>query len=105
MLSPPSLDAALQGVQTAYLMHLMSGSSDFEEEDRQAATNFAAALREPLSGESSTLADWGTTATPSYRHTCVVDMRWARDPPQLGGRDDRIPGGMVVGAEACPFNR
>src|SRR5271165_1147681 len=39
-----SLDRALQGVQTAYyLVHLMSGSKDFEKEDRQAATNFAQA--------------------------------------------------------------
>ena len=41
-----SLDRALQGVQTAYyLVHLMSGSKDFEKEDRQAATNFAAAAK------------------------------------------------------------
>src|SRR5579871_336456 len=42
VLDPASLDRALQGVQTAYyLVHLMSGSKDFEKEDRQAATNFA----------------------------------------------------------------
>ncbi len=41
-----SLDRALQGVQMAYyLVHLMSGSKDFETEDRQAATNFAQAAR------------------------------------------------------------
>ncbi len=41
-----SLDRALQGVQMAYyLVHLMSGSKDFEKEDRQAATNFAQAAR------------------------------------------------------------
>jgi uncharacterized protein YbjT (DUF2867 family) len=40
------LDQALQGVGTAYyLVHLMSGSKDFEEEDRQAATNFAEAAK------------------------------------------------------------
>ena len=39
VLDPPSLDRALQGVHTAYyLVHLMSGSKDFEKEDRQAAT-------------------------------------------------------------------
>lgn len=42
VLDKPSLDQALQGVHTAfYLVHLMSGSKDFEKEDRQAATNFA----------------------------------------------------------------
>ncbi len=41
-----SLDRALQGVHTAYyLVHLMSGSRDFEKEDRQAALNFAGAAR------------------------------------------------------------
>jgi uncharacterized protein YbjT (DUF2867 family) len=47
VLDPPSLDRALQGVHTAYyLVHLMSGSKDFEKEDRQAATNFAQAVKE-----------------------------------------------------------
>ncbi len=44
VLDPASLDAALQGVHTAYyLVHLMSGSKDFEKQDRQAATHFAGA--------------------------------------------------------------
>jgi uncharacterized protein YbjT (DUF2867 family) len=46
VLDPASLDAALSGVRTAYyLVHLMSGSGDFEKEDRQAALNFAGASR------------------------------------------------------------
>ncbi len=44
VLDAPSLDEAMRGVHTAYyLVHLMSGSKDFEKEDRQAATNFAQA--------------------------------------------------------------
>jgi uncharacterized protein YbjT (DUF2867 family) len=44
VLDPGSLDEAMKGVQTAYyLVHLMSGSKDFEKDDRQAATNFALA--------------------------------------------------------------
>jgi uncharacterized protein YbjT (DUF2867 family) len=47
VLDPASLDRALQGVQTAYyLVHLMSGSKDFETEDRQAALNFAGAAKQ-----------------------------------------------------------
>lgn len=39
-----SLERALKGVHTAYyLVHLMSGSKDFEKEDRLAAANFARA--------------------------------------------------------------
>ena len=46
VLDPPSLQRALEGVHTAYyLVHLMSGSKDFEKEDRQAATNFAQAAK------------------------------------------------------------
>jgi uncharacterized protein YbjT (DUF2867 family) len=46
VLDPHSLDEALHGVTTAYyLVHLMSGSKDFEKEDRQAATKFAQAAK------------------------------------------------------------
>ena len=46
VLDATSLDEALRGVHTAYyLVHLMSGSKDFEKEDRQAATNFAQAAK------------------------------------------------------------
>lgn len=44
VLEPATLDAALQGVDTAYyFVHSMGTSQDFEEQDRQAATNFAQA--------------------------------------------------------------
>ena len=46
VMDPTSLDRALKGVHTAYyLVHLMSGSKDFEKEDRQAAQNFAGAAK------------------------------------------------------------
>ena len=47
VLDSASLDAALQGVHTAYyLVHQMSASQEFEKEDRQAAKNFAAAAKQ-----------------------------------------------------------
>lgn len=47
VLDPSSQDGALYGVHTAYyLVHLMSGSKDFETEDRRAATNFAQAAKQ-----------------------------------------------------------
>lgn len=47
VLDAASLDEALQGVHTAYyLVHLMSGSKDFEKQDRQAAENFATAAKQ-----------------------------------------------------------
>ena len=58
VLDPASLDRALQGVHTAYyLVHLMSGSKDFEKEDRQAATNFAAGRKEGR-GAADHLPGW-----------------------------------------------
>ncbi len=46
VLDPASLGEAMKGVHTAYyLVHLMSGSKDFEKDDRQAAMNFAQAAR------------------------------------------------------------
>lgn len=46
VLDPASLIEAMRGVDTAYyLVHLMSGSKDFEKEDRQAARNFAEAAK------------------------------------------------------------
>jgi uncharacterized protein YbjT (DUF2867 family)/tryptophan-rich sensory protein len=46
VLDPPSLAAALQGVDTAfYLVHAMGSTGSFEEEDRRAAHNFGAAAR------------------------------------------------------------
>lgn len=46
VLDAASLDKALQGVHTAYyLVHLMSGSKDFEKKDREAAENFAVAAK------------------------------------------------------------
>lgn len=46
VLDRQSLEAALAGVRTAYyLVHLMGSSADFEQKDREAAGNFAAAAR------------------------------------------------------------
>jgi uncharacterized protein YbjT (DUF2867 family) len=46
LLDPKSLVAAMDGVQDAYyLVHSMGGGGEFEELDRQAATNFATAAR------------------------------------------------------------
>jgi uncharacterized protein YbjT (DUF2867 family) len=46
VLDRASLDSALEGVHTAYyLVHSMGGAGDFEDLDRRAASNFAAAAR------------------------------------------------------------
>ncbi len=46
LLDPETLGPALEGVETAYyLVHSMGSDGDFEERDRRAAANFAAAAR------------------------------------------------------------
>ena len=46
VLDKSSLDEAMRGVHTAYyLVHLMSGTTDFEKQDRQAAINFAGSAK------------------------------------------------------------
>jgi len=68
VLDGSSLDAALQGVHTAYyLVHLMSGSKDFEKEDRQAATNFAQAARKAGVRRIIYLGGLGDDAEPAHR--------------------------------------
>jgi uncharacterized protein YbjT (DUF2867 family) len=65
VLDPPSLDEALQGVHTAYyLVHLMSGSKDFEKEDRQAATSFAQAAKKARVRRIIYLGGLGDDADP-----------------------------------------
>jgi len=65
VLNAPSLDEALRGVDTAYyLVHLMSGSKDFEKEDRQAATNFAQAAKKARVRRIIYLGGLGDDADP-----------------------------------------
>ncbi|MGW8181020.1 MAG: NAD(P)H-binding protein, partial [bacterium] len=47
LLNAKSLASAMEGVNIAYyLVHSMGATGDFEEQDRKAAQNFAAAARE-----------------------------------------------------------
>jgi uncharacterized protein YbjT (DUF2867 family) len=65
VMDPASLDRAMQGVHTAYyLVHLMSGSKDFEKEDRQAATNFAQATKKAGVGRIIYLGGLGDDGDP-----------------------------------------
>jgi len=66
VLNPISLAQAMQGVQTAYyLVHLMSGSKDFEKEDRQAAHNFAQTAKKAGVRRINYLGGLGDDADPT----------------------------------------
>jgi uncharacterized protein YbjT (DUF2867 family) len=104
VLDPASLDEALRGVHTAYyLVHLMSGSSDFEREDRQAATNFAAAARRAGVRRIIYLGGLGDDADPGLsphlrsRHEVGEILR------QSGIETIEFRAGMVIGAGSLSF--
>jgi len=104
VLDRPSLDEALRGVHTAYyLVHLMSGSKDFEREDRQAATNFAGAAKRAGVRRLVYLGGLGNDADPSLsphlrsRHEVGEILR------DSGVETVEFRASMVVGAGSLSF--
>lgn len=104
VLDAASLDAAMQGVHTAYyLVHLMSGSKDFEKEDRQAAVNFAEAAKNAGVRRIIYLGGLGDDADPKLsphlrsRHEVGEILR------KSGVETVEFRAGMVVGAGSLSF--
>ncbi|MBS0260787.1 MAG: NAD(P)H-binding protein [Planctomycetes bacterium] len=99
-----SLDETLQGVHTAYyLVHLMSGSKDFEKEDRQAASNFAQAAKKAGVSRIIYLGGLGDDAEPKLsphlrsRHEVGKILR------DSGVETIEFRAGMVVGAGSTSY--
>ncbi|MEX0865720.1 MAG: NAD(P)H-binding protein [Pirellulales bacterium] len=104
VLDRPSLDAALKGVHTAYyLVHLMSGSHDFEKKDRQAAKNFADAAKQAGVQRIIYLGGLGDDADPKLsphlrsRHEVGEILR------ESGVETIEFRAGMVVGAGSLSY--
>ncbi len=104
VLDRASLDNALQGVHAAYyLVHLMSGSRDFEKEDRQAATNFAQSAKEAGVRRIIYLGGLGDDADPKLsphlrsRHEVGEILRAS------GVESIELRAGMVIGAGSLSF--
>ena len=104
VLDAASLDEAMQGVDTAYyLVHLMSGSKDFEREDRQAASNFATAAKKAGVNRIIYLGGLGDDADPKLsphlrsRHEVGEILR------QSGIETIEFRAGMVVGAGSLSY--
>jgi uncharacterized protein YbjT (DUF2867 family) len=104
VLDPSSLDAALQGVQMAYyLVHLMSGSADFEKEDRMAAKNFADAAKRSGVKRNIYLGGLGDDADPKLsphlrsRHEVGEILR------ESGIETIEFRAGMVIGAGSLSY--
>ena len=104
VLDRASLAAALAGVDTAYyLVHLMVGSRDFEQQDRQAAQNFAAAAREAGVRRIIYLGGLGDDADPQLsphlrsRHEVGALLRAS------GVETIEFRAGMVIGAGSLSY--
>lgn len=104
VLDAASLDDALQGVHTAYyLVHLMSGSEDFEKEDRHAATNFAEAAKKAGVSRIIYLGGLGDDAEPNLsphlrsRHEVGEILR------DSGVETIEFRAGMVIGAGSSSY--
>lgn len=104
VLAPETLDAALRGVQTAYyLVHLMSGSGDFEKDDRRAANNFAVAAKRAGVRRIIYLGGLGDDADPKLS----PHLRSRHEVGEIF-RDSGVPtiefrAGMVLGAGSLSF--
>ena len=104
VLDRASLDKALESVQTAYyLVHLMSGSHDFEEEDRQAAQNFSDAAQKAGVQRIIYLGGLGDDADPKLsphlrsRHEVGEILR------DSGVETIEFRAGMVIGAGSLSY--
>jgi uncharacterized protein YbjT (DUF2867 family) len=104
VLDKPSLQAAMQGVHTAYyLVHLMSGTRHFEKEDRQAAINFADAARQAGVARIIYLGGLGDDSDPGLsphlrsRHEVGQILR------ESGIEIIEFRSGMVIGAGSLSF--
>ena len=105
VLDAASLDEAMQEVGTAYyLVHLMSGSKDFEQEDRQAARNFAAAAKKAGVRRIIYLGGLGDDSDPKLsphlrsRHEVGEILR------ESGAEVIEFRAGMIVGAGSLSFD-
>ena len=104
VLDAGSLDAALHGVDTAYyLVHLMSGSADFEKADRQAAKNFADAAQRSGVQRIIYLGGLGDDADPELsphlrsRHEVGQLLR------ESGIETIEFRAGMIIGAGSLSY--
>ncbi len=104
VLDADSLAEALRGVDTAYyLVHLMSGSKDFENDDRRAATNFAQAAKQAGVRRVVYLGGLGDDSDPKLsphlrsRHEVGEILRAS------GVETIEFRAGMVIGAGSTSY--
>ncbi len=105
VLDATSLDKALQGVHTAYyLVHLMSGSKDFEKEDRQAAGNFAAAAKKAGVRRMIYLGGLGDDADPKLSPHLRSRHEVGRILRDSGVETTEFRASLVIGTGSLSFD-
>ncbi len=105
VLDVASLDAALSGVHTAYyLIHLMSGSADFEQADRQAAANFAAAARKAGVRRIIYLGGLGNDADPKLSPHLKSRHEVGRILRESGIETIEFRASLVIGSGSLSFD-
>ena len=104
VLDASSLAAAMQGVDTAYyLVHLMSGSKDFEREDRQAAVNFADAAKQAGVRRIIYLGGLGDDADPQLSPHLRSRHEVGEVLKRSGVETVEFRAGMIVGAGSLSY--
>jgi len=105
VLDRASLDVALAGVETVYyLVHSMSGSSDFEASDRQAATNFVAAAAAAGVRRIIYLGGLGDDADPKLSPHLRSRHEVGRILREGGTETIEFRASLVVGAGSLSFD-
>ena len=105
VLNAASLDTALKDVHTAYYMiHLMSGSNDFEKLDRQAALNFSRAAKKCGVRRIIYLGGLGADADPKLSPHLRSRHEVGKILSQSGVEVIEFRAGMVIGAGSISYN-
>lgn len=104
VLDRDSLNAALSGVETAYyLVHLMASSADFEQQDRDAAENFAAAALQARVQRIVYLGGLGEDADPKLSPHLRSRHEVGRILRESGVETVEFRASVVVGAGSLSF--
>ncbi|MHB8974723.1 MAG: NAD(P)H-binding protein [Pirellulaceae bacterium] len=105
VLDQPFLDTAMQGVTTAYyLVHLMSGSKDFEVADRQAAMNFAQSAKKAGVQRIIYLGGLGDDSDPALSPHLRSRQEVGRILRDSGVETIEFRASLVIGAGSLSFD-
>lgn len=104
VLDPASLEQAMQSIHSAYyLVHLMSGSKDFEKDDRQAAKNFAEAAKKAQVSRIIYLGGLGDDSDPNLSPHLLSRHEVGKILRESGAETVEFRASVVIGAGSLSF--